>query len=162
MSFLRDLRCWHVIPGSEPGGRWFDSNSRSLMKNISGVIGSTTDSKPVGQGSNPWGCAWNIEAGSGKFKKFSPIMVFLSPFRLRSNAYARSHACFRFTRLTSKVLWSNGYDTCLTNRKRWFDSIRDYFRRDAWVRQLAERLWGAGSNPALSIRVDKIDSVSAR
>ena len=26
-----------------------------------------------------------------------------------------------------KVLWSNGYDACLTNRKRWFDSILDYF-----------------------------------
>ena len=28
------------------------------------------------------------------------------------------------------VLWSNGDDTCLTNRKRWFDSIRDYFDLD--------------------------------
>ena len=26
-----------------------------------------------------------------------------------------------------KVLWSNGYDTCFTRRKRWFDSIQDYF-----------------------------------
>ena len=25
------------------------------------------------------------------------------------------------------VLWSNGDDTCFTRRKRWFDSIRDYF-----------------------------------
>ena len=25
-----------------------------------------------------------------------------------------------------QVLWSNGNDTCLTNRKRWFDSIQDY------------------------------------
>ena len=24
------------------------------------------------------------------------------------------------------VLWSNGDDSCPTNRKRWFDSIRDY------------------------------------
>ena len=24
------------------------------------------------------------------------------------------------------VPWSNGNDSCLTNRKRWFNSIRDY------------------------------------
>lgn len=28
---------------------------------------------------------------------------------------------------TNTVLWSNGYDTCFTRRKRWFDSIQDYF-----------------------------------
>lgn len=30
-------------------------------------------------------------------------------------------------RQTLKVLWSNGNDACLTNRKRWFDSIQDYW-----------------------------------
>ena len=43
------------------------------------------------------------------------------------------------------VPWSNCDDTCLTNRKRWFDSIRDYFD-GAQIRQLAERL---GLNPSV-------------
>ena len=52
-----------------------------------------------------------------------------------------------FELLTSNfqpVLWSNGYDTCFTRRKRWFDSIRDYLH--AQVRQSAERL---GLNPSV-------------
>ena len=81
-----------VTPGSEPGSRWFDSNSRSLQTEVNlpdqepvlktggryrdlwvrvprlpltgsntrvpGVIGSTAGSNPVGQGSSPWGRAW--------------------------------------------------------------------------------------------------------
>ena len=34
---------------------------------------------------------------------------------------------FRVGPLTNIVPWSNGYDAWLTSRKRWFDSIRDYF-----------------------------------
>ena len=33
-------------------------------------------------------------------------------------------------KIDNMVLWSNGYDTCLTCRKRWFDSIQDYLRLD--------------------------------
>jgi hypothetical protein len=29
--------------------------------------------------------------------------------------------------LNATVPWSNGNDSCLTNRKRWFNSIRDYY-----------------------------------
>jgi hypothetical protein len=81
-----------VTPGSEPGSRWFVSNSRSLQTEVirpdeepvlktggrdrdlrvrvprlplvgdstyvPGVIGSTAGSNPVGQGSSPWGRAW--------------------------------------------------------------------------------------------------------
>ena len=47
---------------------------------------------------------------------------------------------------TFTVLWSNGYDTCLTNRKRWFDSIQDYSHEEAQIRQSAERL---GLNPSV-------------
>jgi hypothetical protein len=46
--------------------------------------------------------------------------------------------------LTNAVLWSNGYDTCFTRRKRWFDSIQDYLHTQ--VRQSAERL---GLNPSV-------------
>ena len=48
------------------------------------------------------------------------------------------------------VLWSNGDDTCFTCRKRWFDSIRDYF---AQIRQPVERL-------ALNPSVCRFDSCS--
>ncbi len=40
--------------------------------------------------------------------------------------------------LLQTVLWSNGDDTCLTNRKRWFDSIQDYFN-DAMPRYANRR-----------------------
>jgi hypothetical protein len=50
------------------------------------------------------------------------------------------------------VPWSNGNDSCPTNRKRWFNSIRDYLCY-AQVRQLAERL---GLNP----RDSRFDSSS--
>ena len=57
------------------------------------------------------------------------------------------------------VPWSNGDDTCLTNRKRWFDSIRDYFD-GAQIRQLAERLGSGTYAPRGSPSVCRFDACS--
>ena len=96
---------------------------------VPGVIGSMTGSNPVGQGSSPWGHAFSARPTSRGARFFSK----------------------------SLVPWSNGYDTCLTNRKRWFDSIQDYLRLDTPIGRAVQlghrpkvgRRMFAGSTPAL-------------
>ncbi len=71
-----------VSPGSEPGGRWFDSNPRSLLKYVSGVTVARLIPNQLGQGSNPWGRAdtkrivlWPSGNGNSLTKSRSGVRV---------------------------------------------------------------------------------------
>ena len=57
------------------------------------------------------------------------------------------------------VPWSNGKDAWLTSRKRWFNSVRDYFDR-AQICQLEERLGSGTSAPRGSPSVCRFESCS--
>ena len=89
---------------------------------VPGVIGSTTGSNPVGQGSSPWGRAlgeppliiWaHGPTGRRQLRKLEiRVRLPVSPLH------------------TTTVPWSNGKDAWPTPKRRWFNSIRDYLGPD--------------------------------
>ena len=116
-----------AVVGSSP------TTSAETDSCVPGVIGSTAGSNPVGQGSSPWGHAlsepsltiWAHRPIAGRRLRTPkiPVQTRVGPF-------------------DDTVPWSNGNDTWVTSRKRWFNSIRGYLL--AQVRQSEERL---GLNP---------------
>ena len=109
-----------AVVGSSP------TTSAEKNARVPGVIGSTAGSNPVGQGSSPWGHA--LSEPSLTIWAHRPI----AGRRLRT---PKIPVQTRVGPLEDTVPWSNGNDTWVTSRKRWFNSIRDYLIRPRYAKR---------------------------
>ena len=149
--FLRDLRCWYAIPGSEPGGRWFDFNSRSFTEVI------RQDEEPV------------LKTGGGA----SRLRVRVSRLPLTTHGLIvqqedigfarRRFGCnSRWVHSNSIVLWPSGEGSSLTKSGSWVRVPPGLLRlrQNAQIRQLAKRLDSGSDAQRWSPSVCRSDSCS--
>ena len=119
-----------ATPGSEPGGRWFDSNPRNSTEVI------RPDEEPVlktGSGLNP--LVGSSPTASADIRAHGPTGRRRSCKPAHSKLDRAGAIPGESTFQNDAVPWSSGEDSWPTPRQRWFESIRDHFQIAAQVRQ---------------------------
>lgn len=116
-----------VSPGSEPGGRWFDSNPRSFFVMRPWCNGSTAGSNPARSGFKSLGaCFQNNNSPVAQRQRqlsykesiggSSPSRTTLLGQRGCVSSWSRHHFISRVIAL-QKFSWSSGVLACLSRRR---------------------------------------------
>jgi hypothetical protein len=142
-QIVDDTAGWLLLvatPGSDPGGRWFDSNPRNSTEVIRpdeepvlktggpddvGIVGSSPTASARRQSTT------RAHGPTGRRRSCKPALSNLD----RAGAIPGES-----TFANDTVPSSSGEDSWPTPRQRWFESIRDHFQIAAQVRQ-----WLSGS-----------------